>query len=452
MRDGHCSERKASEEPKVLRGWGGHQAKGVRVEGESLTKLTEHATLSRGLGRSYGDSALPAKDSDRVLLTERADRVLAWNDHTGVLRAEAGLSLEQLNDIYMPRGWFTPVSPGTKFVTLGGMVAADVHGKNHHVDGCIGEHIETLRMRVASGEIISCSRKENADLFCATIGGMGLTGHILEVTLRMRRISSPWIYGHTRQVKSIDAYIDALKEAAANYPYTMGWIDCVTRGKDLGRGVLFCGDWATTDKAPGRYPKEKVKLRVPFDLPSVLLNRLTVRAFNEVYYRANRSTPKPAIIHPDAFFYPLDAIHDWYRLYGKAGFTQYQCVLPDEAGRGAAGEFLKLLTKSGAASPLCVIKDCGPEGVGMLSFPLKGISIAVDIPVRYDTQHVIDQLNAFVIDHGGRIYLAKDSFTRANDFAKMDRRIDGFMAVREKWDPKRSFRSAQSVRIFGDPL
>jgi FAD/FMN-containing dehydrogenase len=437
-----------AEEP-TLSGWGRLPAPGRELVGEDLEGLTRGAALTRGLGRSYGDSSLPARAEDRVVNSRLADRILAWDG--AILRAEAGLSLAELNRLSMPRGWFTPVTPGTKFVTLGGMVASDVHGKNHHVAGTFGAHVRALRLRLADDALVECSPSVEPELFWATVGGMGLTGHVLEVEVGLEAIPSPWIQAESVKVGSIEEYLAALAEAAARYPMTVGWIDCLHRGKTMGRGLLLGGRWATRDEAPATPPPAKRSVRMPLELPNWALNDLTAGAFNALYYRKQWKKVWRGLMHPDAFFYPLDAIHEWNLAYGSRGFTQYQCVLPRAAGAPAVREFMELLTRLGGASPLCVIKDCGPEGQGMLSFPLAGTSIAVDMAVTARTQEIVDRLNEMVIAAGGRIYLTKDRFTRAEHFRRMEPELDGFLAVRRRVDPHGRLRSAQSVRLFGDP-
>lgn len=432
-----------------LAGWGRLFAPGREVRTEHLSAV-EGTTLFRGLGRSYGDSALPARGG-AVVSTVLADRILKFDAVSGVLRAEAGLSLVELNRTFLPRGWFIPVTPGTQFVTLGGMVAADVHGKNHHVDGTIGRHLRRLKMRVPDGRILECGPDQERELFWATVGGMGLTGHILEVEVPLRRIPTAWIQQESVRVPDIDAYVAELKESAKTWPMTVGWIDCLSRGKNLGRGILNKGRWAQGHEAPATFPKEPPRLRFPFEAPGILLGPLTVKAFNFGYYWKHLPRKKEGIVDPFTFFYPLDFVRDWNLMYGRRGFTQYQCVLPDSAGPGAARRFLEVLSQKGGASFLCVIKDCGPEGQGLLSFPMPGISVALDIPVRDGTQALVDALNDHVLAEGGRIYLAKDSFTRPEHFRAMEKRLDRFLAVRRKWDPELKLRSAQSVRLFGDP-
>ncbi len=420
---------------------------------EDLFALSEGAVLSRGLGRAYGDSACPPPGELDVATTVLADRILSFDETTGVLRGEAGLSLRELNRLLLPRKWFTPVTPGTQYVTLGGMVAADIHGKNHHVEGCFGRHVTKLLLRVADGRVLECSPTVEPELFWATVGGMGLTGHILEVEFTMKRVASPWIEAESFRVPDIDRFIEGLKESAAAWPLTMGWIDCRSTGAKLGRGILYRGRWADPARAPAAPPRPKRRVDVPFEFPSWFLNKGTVVAFNELMYRAHVPERKAGIRHPEAFFYPLDKVLNWNRMYGPRGFTQYQCVLPESAGRGAARRFLEYLTHDcgGASSFLCVIKDCGAEGQGILSFPRPGISIAMDIAVDDRTQELVDKLNVLVIEMGGRIYLAKDAFTTAEHFRAMEPRLERWMEVRRKWDPRLELRSAQSVRIFGDP-
>lgn len=436
--------------PATLEGWGRVPLPGRELRSEDLERITADVPLTRGLARSYGDSSLPAPGDVVLAASPLADRILAFDEDTGRLRAEAGLSLHALNSLFLRRGWFPPVTPGTQYVTLGGMVASDVHGKNHHVAGCFGDHVTQLRMRVADGRILDCSPTEHPDLFWATVGGMGLTGHILEVEFTMERVSSPWIWQESERIDDIDTYVERLEQNAATWPMTMGWIDCLSRGRGMGRGILMRGRWATPAEAPPAPPQPKRRVAMPFVLPQLALNRLSIRAFNWLFWHKHFRRLVTGIVHPETFFYPLDMILHWNRMYGPRGFTQFQCVLPRSAGKDAARRFLELLTTKGGASFLCVIKDCGAEGRGMLSFPMAGVSIALDIAVRDDTQAIVDALNEKVIEMGGRIYLTKDGFTRAEHYRAMEPRLAAFEAVRRRWDPEGRFRSAQSVRVLGD--
>ena len=434
----------------TLTGWGRVPAPGQEILSDNLEGGSLGARLTRGLGRSYGDSSLPADASDKVLGTRLANRILSFDPETCVLRAEAGLSLVEMNRVFMPRGYFTPVTPGTKYVTIGGMVASDVHGKNHHIEGCFGSHVRALKMRLADDSIIECTPEKDADLFYATIGGMGLLGHILEVECTLQRISSPWIYMESERVRDLDEFIRSLGDAATRFPMSMGWIDCLSQGSAMGRGIMMAGRWATPEEAGNMPPREGPQITFPVDLPNWALNNVTAGLFNTAYYWKHFQHRVEAIVGPEPFFYPLDAILEWNRGYGTRGFTQYQCVIPRRAGVEGVREFMVLLTKLGGASPLCVIKDCGPEGKGVLSFPLEGTSIAVDMAVSSDLQRIIDSLNEYVIETGGRIYLTKDRFTRPEHYRAMEPRLPKFLAAREKWDPKHRLRSAQSVRLFGD--
>jgi FAD/FMN-containing dehydrogenase len=433
-----------------LSGWGRLGVPGRELLSEDLESATRGAVLSRGLGRSYGDSSLPASPGDRVVATRLANRILEFDPATGLLRAEAGLSLAELNRLFIPRGWFSPVTPGTKYVTLGGMVASDVHGKNHHREGCFGAHVRRLRMRLADDSIVTCSPSEHADLFWGTIGGMGLLGHVLEVTFGLHAIPTPWLYTESERVPDIDHFLASLGQAAPAWPMTMGWIDCLNRGRTMGRGILMAGRWATREEAPALPPREARKKTFPIDLPNWALNPITARLFNTAYYHRHVRRRVQGVTAPDPFFYPLDAILHWNRAYGSRGFTQYQCVLPRAAGPAAVRELMQRLTELGGASPLCVIKDCGPEGQGVLSFPMEGTSIAIDMAVSASLQRIVDSLNELVIAAGGRIYLTKDRFTRPEHFRAMEPRLPKFLALREKWDPQRKLRSAQSLRLFGD--
>jgi len=434
----------------ALTGWGRVPRVDAReIRSEDLIAITEQVPLTRGLGRSYGDAALPARGDAVVAASPLADRTLAFDGSTGLLHAEAGFSLDQLYRVFLPRGWFTPVTPGTRFVTLGGMVAADVHGKNHHRDGCIGEHVQQLTLRVADGRIVTCSRELEPELFQATLGGMGLTGHILDVTLRLVRVPSPWIVRQSERIPDIDTFIERLKATAGQWPMTVGWIDGRARGASLGRGVLLCGRWAEADEAPRGFPTLRSSVPVPFDFPAGVLNPTVVRLFNAAYYHRFPARPKQSIVRPESFLYPLDAIGSWNRGYGRRGFVQYQCVLPEPGIRHSVRAFMEIVAEHGRASFLSVIKDCGGQGTGTLSFPLPGMSIAMDIPYDGLTQTLVDRMNRFVIEQGGRIYLAKDALTQADDFRAMEPRLSRFLAVRRAWDPDGRIRSAQSVRLFG---
>jgi FAD/FMN-containing dehydrogenase len=425
---------------------------GTERASENFEAATLGANLSRGLGRSYGDASLPVAPTDVLANSRRADRVLAFDPATGVLRAEAGLSLRELNRMILRRGFASPVSPGTQYVTLGGMVAADVHGGNHHVAGTFGQHVTSLRMRVADGRVLEVSERSEPELFRATLGGMGLTGHVLEVEFTLERIPSAWLYQETRRVRDLDDLVETLLASSRKWPFTKCWFDSTKRGPTMGRGVFFAARWAEPGEAPEQPPELRERISLPFELPIGLVNGLTVAVFNTLWFHKESESVKTGIVHPQAFFWPLDGVRNWNRLYGPRGFAQYQCVLPIERDTRVVRRFFAAMTRRGCASPVSVVKDCGPEGKGTISFPKPGISIAVDVPLRRGgkTQALVDALNEIVLEAGGRIYLAKDVLTRADHFRAMEPRLAGWNEVRRKWDPERTLRSALSVRLLGD--
>lgn len=435
-----------TDEPR-LSGWGRVFGPGREVCSEDIEAVTKGATLTRGLARSYGDSSLPHPADGVVASCRLADRILSFDETTGDLKAESGFSLLQLNRTFWKRNFGAPVAPGTQFITLGGMVSADVHGKDHHATGGFGAHVSEMRMRLAGGDIVKASRSENPDLFKATIGGMGLVGHILDATFRLPRISSPWMVIERERMPDLESFLFGLKDAAQRFPFTMGWIDTLGASGALGRGVLLRGRWATTDEASPGVPSPLWRPAVPFVCPDFTISRFTVAIFNALYYGIHPRATRRQVGHPEPFFYPLDAIRNWNLLYGRRGFTQYQCVIPESAGPAGVKSFLALLQRTGGSSMLSVIKDCSDEGEGLLSFPMKGTSVALDLPARDGVQSIVDTLNSHLIELGGRVYLAKDRFTRAEDYRRMDQRIDAFRAVKQKYDPQGRLRSAQSARL-----
>ncbi len=424
---------------------------GEEVLSEDLERASEGMSLSRGLGRSYGDASLPASSARPCLGTRLADRVLSFDEETGVLRAEAGFSVRQLNELFLARGWATPVNPGTQYVTLGGMAAVDAHGKNHHVVGCLSEHVRALRLRVADGRVLEVGPDSEPELFHATLGGMGLTGHILEVELQLQRIPSAWIWRESERVGDLDTLVVRLRAASRTWPFTVAWVDCTARGAELGRGILSMGRWAEAREAPDAPPRMREPFAVPCQLPTGFVGPWSIRLFNALYYRRHGPRPRSGIVHPQSFFYPLDAVRHWNRLYGRRGMVQYQCVLPLAGDGRFHRRFYEVAARHGGASPVSVLKDCGAEGRGLLSFPMPGISIALDLPFRErKTQALVDALNEIVIEAGGRVYLAKDALTRPEHFAAMEPRLERFRAIRRKWDPDGLLASAQSVRLLGD--
>jgi FAD/FMN-containing dehydrogenase len=424
---------------------------GIERLSPDLATACRGAVLSRGLGRSYGDASLPAHTGDVVAGTRFGNCVLGFDRERGLLRAEAGFTLADLDAISRPAGWVSPVCPGTSQVTLGGMVASDVHGKNHHVRGTFGEHVTGIRLIVADGRTLDISPQVEGELFAATLGGMGLTGHILEVEVQLAAVSAPWIHTEEEIATDLADLVVRLRRASRDWPYTMAWVDSLTRGRAMGQGVVMKGRWAEPGEAPDEPPPRLGRVSLPMDFPGWVLGPASVRAFNMGFYGMHKLKPRHGIVHPDTFFYPLDSLLNWNRMYGRQGFIQHQCVLPVDDGEEPIHRFFDTLTSMGGASFLTVLKDCGAEGTGMISFPRPGLSVALDIPMRGEsTQVLVDALNRHVLDAGGRIYLAKDALTRPEDFRAMEPRLDGWNTVRKRWDPEGVFKSALSVRLLGD--
>jgi FAD/FMN-containing dehydrogenase len=368
--------------------------------------------VARGNGRAYGDAAI----GEQVTLATRSlDRIRAFDPSTGRIRVEAGVLLADLLAVFIPRGFFPPVVPGTKFVTVGGMIASDVHGKNHHRDGGFGDHVESLTLALADGSTVTCSRDENPELLRATIGGMGLTGTILDATFRLRPIETAWMRQETIVAGDLEQALRALQDTG-DATYSVAWIDCLARGASLGRSLIFAAEHATLRDVgalrPGAepFPSSKLgRLSVPLDLPSFTLNRLSVSAFNELYFRAGAmKAGYPFLVHWNPYFFPLDGVGNWNRIYGRRGFLQYQCVIPTDHAHSALGMILERVSHHGSASFLAVLKQMG-LGHGDLSFPLEGYTLALDLPVSGEVFPLLDELDRVVVEAGGRLYLAKDA-------------------------------------------
>ena len=369
--------------------------------------------LPVGAGRSYGDVCL--LDGGTLLKTRGMDRLLHFAPETGVLTCEAGVTLAEILDFAVPRGYFLPVTPGTKYVTVGGAIANDIHGKNHHVAGTFGNHVLRFELVRSDGARFLCSPSENAEWFSATIGGMGLTGLISWAEIRLRPIVSRKIqYKGTRFV-GIDEFV-ALSKANSHAEYTVAWIDCAATGSNFARGIFMQGDHSATPEplTPGKEPW----LFLPLDLPEFILNRYSVGLFNTLYYN-KQGKEKTALVDYEPFFYPLDKLLHWNRMYGKSGLLQFQCVLPWEADQQMGiVKILKTITASGLASFLAVIKVFGDiPSPGMLSFPAPGITLALDFPIRREVSFdLLDRLARITQEYGGRMYPAKDARMTAEQF------------------------------------
>lgn len=392
-----------------------------------------------GLGRSYGDSPL----APNVLMSDRLSLLLGFDEANGILHAQAGVSLAEILRIFVPQGWGLMITPGTKFVSLGGAIASDVHGKNHHVAGCFSECVVDFELLLGTGAIARCSRSENPQLFQATCGGMGLTGVILAARIQLQRIQSAYIDQVTYKCSSLDEVMDRLDETAST-TYSVAWIDCVTQGEHMGRSVLGVGELAPTG---GLRPHGEPKLNLPIVPPFSFVRPWTIRAFNAlVYHKALRKVSRGPV-HYDAFFYPLDVARGWNGLYGPSGFTQYQFVLPTAAGRAGMRALMTRIAASGMDSSLAVLKTTGAQNANPLSFPLAGYTLAMDFKHQPGLFGFLDELDAAVLDHGGRVYLAKDVRVNEAHFKRMYPRWRDFEDIREKVGAIGRFASLQSKRL-----
>lgn len=431
-----------------LSGWGRtpvHETHLVRPETEEGLRqsLAGGPVIARGNGRAYGDSAVGRRTVDM----RGFDRVLSFDAATGRLEAEAGILLGDIIACFLPQGWFPAVTPGTKFVTLGGMIAADVHGKNHHRDGGMRGTLDWIDVMDPEGAVTRCGPAEKSDLFDRTVGGMGLTGIILRAGLRLRAVETGWIRQRTEVAPNLSAAMDLL-DGGAEDTYSVAWIDCLATGDALGRSLVMTGEHATRAELGARpiLPPMRRKRAIPVDLPGFALNRHTVKAFNALYWQAGLRREGTQMVDWDSYFYPLDAILGWNRIYGRKGFLQFQCVLPDESARRGMEALLREISASGSGSFLAVLKRLGAEGGG-LSFPMPGHTLALDFPATQRTQALFDRLERIVIDHGGRFYLAKDARLSAATLRRSDKRVDGFAVWRRAAGLDRRIASMQSDRL-----
>jgi len=369
--------------------------------------------LPAGLGRSYGDVCL--NHGNTLLLTRGLDRMLGFDAQSGILRCEAGVSLAEILEFAVPRGWFLPVTPGTKFVTVGGAIANDVHGKNHHVAGTFGRHVLRFELLRSDGSRRVCSAEENSDWFAATISGLGLTGLIHWADIRLRPIGSRKVKYEATKFRGLEEFLE-LSGANRDREYTVSWIDCVARGKNAARGIFMSGDHSEVAEATSTRPEKAIDF--PFDLPDVALNRASVGLFNALYFHKQIGKSVSRLVDYEPFFYPLDAVLHWNRMYGKQGLLQFQCLVPLTNGLEAISAILKTIADSGLASFLAVLKVCGDAASpGMMSFPMPGITLALDFPIRGQrTFALVDRLGEMTAAAGGRLYPAKDARMTGEQF------------------------------------
>ncbi len=374
-----------------------------------LTKI-----LPVGAGRSYGDVCL--LDRGTLLPTRGIDKLLHFDPQMGVLRCEAGVTLAEILEFAVPRGFFLPVTPGTKYVTVGGAIANDIHGKNHHVAGTFGRHVLRLELVRSDGSRFICGPSQNADWFAATVGGLGLTGLISWAEVRLRPIVSPKIKYRGIKFNGIDEFV-ALSQASSQIEYAVAWIDCVASGKNFARGIFMQGDHSSVPEPSA--PTKAPWLLVPIDFPEIALNRFSVGVFNTLYYNKQFTKGKTGLVDYESFFYPLDSVLHWNKIYGRKGLLQFQCVIPFEDGpQEGIVRILKAITASRLASFLAVIKVFGDvPSPGMFSFPKPGITLALDFPIRREISFdLFDRLGRITLEHGGRLYPAKDARMTAAQF------------------------------------
>ena len=422
-----------------------HQVAPLRDRGP-LPEITPPGTpaLAFGNGRSYGDACL--NPGGRLWATRGLDRFIGFDTATGMLECEAGVLLCEIVAVALPRGWFLPVTPGTQFATLGGAIANDVHGKNHHRAGTLGEHLDSFWLARSDGSLQQCGRSANAALFEATIAGLGLTGVIVSARLQLRRVAGPWMATTTAPFDTLDEFFTLSRQAERDAEYGVAWIDCLSGAAGRVRGIFFSADHADVAAQANREPPRQRTRSLPITPPWSLVNGVSLRLFNALYHRANRQRAGRHLQHFEAFFYPLDKLLDWNRVYGPRGFYQYQCVVPRDAEAAAVVDLLAAIKGSGTGSFLAVLKTFGErQGAGLLSFPLPGTTLALDFPNRGEsTLRLFARLDAIVAAAGGRLYPAKDACMSRALFEQGYPRLGEFLRFR---DPGIS--SAMSRRLIG---
>jgi len=429
---------------KIISGWGGYpkqEAQLINPSSRSDLKIEaqkQKSFIPRGMGRSYGDSA----SAQVVLETSCYDHMIEFDADKGYLKAEAGITFREILNLIVPKGWFLPVTPGTSFVTLGGAIASDVHGKNHHNAGTFAQHVKSMSVLLGNGDVIKVTPLENIDFFRATCGGMGLTGVIISATIQLIPIQSSFINQKTIKAYCIEAACEAFENnSSANY--SVAWIDCLARGKGLGRSVLMLGEHAESGDLELAI---KDPISMPIYTPAVLLNRITMKAFNGAYwYKAKHNHLKKVPLM--SYFYPLDAIGSWNKVYGRAGFLQYQFVIPKADGVTNMRKLLAEIVKSGEQSFFAVLKQFGEANDNFLSFPISGYTLALDFKFSMLTIKLLNRLDDLVKDMGGRVYLTKDAVMQETIFKATYPKWQEFEDIRQKYGAIGKFSSAQSKRL-----
>ena len=438
-----------------LSGWGRfpvewcrlHQPAGAAQLSTLILSNRDQTYIARGLGRSYGDAALNRDQG--VVSSLSLGGILGFDDATGILDCEAGVSLDQIIRYALPRGFFLSLTPGTRQVTIGGAIAADVHGKNHHQAGSFSNFVLDLDLLTADGETLACSPELNPEAFWATVGGMGLTGFITRARIQMRRVETAYLQVRLEKTQSLNETLDALEAGDRQYEYSAAWVDCLC--SQAGRSLVMLGRHAAASEIDERIhsplvPRERRRLRVPLVLPFTPLQRWVVQSFNALYFGLRGRAPD-RLMRLDQFFYPLDSIQSWNRLYGRDGLAQYQIVVPHMEAATIFNNVLRRIRHSGRAAFLAVLKRFGPGGAGMLSFPIEGATLALDFPADRGLPDFLRTLDEMVADHGGRVYLAKDGVLRPGPFERMYPRLDEFRQVKGRLDPRGRLSSSLARRL-----
>lgn len=440
----------------VLAGWGNYpqavcqRAEPLECPGDLEAFAAFKHLTPRGLGRSYGDASLSPEDS-LVVATRWQNKFLDFDRGNGAITAQAGVTLQEILDLIIPAGWFLPVSPGTRHISLGGALASNVHGKNHHCCGAIVNFVESLQV-LTEGGLLDCNRTNRPDLFFATVGGYGLTGLIRQATLRLKKIETAWIAARLVKVKDLDAAMAVEEELEKKFEYSVVWLDSLARGQNLGRGIVMAGNHARRTELPGgiSLPLENRwnrQIHVPRQFPGWVLNNGTNRLFNFAYAHHFLGRESETLMRFEPWFYPLDRVADWNRFYGRAGFVEYQCALPMTTAAAGVRDILELVGRKGFGSFLAVCKRIGDDGV-TLPFAMPGWTLALDFGNRgMELFGTLDELDNLVIHRGGKVYLSKDARLKPAAYREMYPEHPRWRVVTEHYNPTRRFQSRLSQRL-----
>ena len=436
-----------------ISGWGGYPIQEAKVVypksiEQILEEIKKSDLIARGNGRAYGDSSINKKNTINM---KYFNHIISFDDSSGVLEVESGILLEDIVNTFLPKGWFPYVTPGSKLVTIGGLIAADVHGKNHHKDGSFRNFVEWFELINSKGEIIKCSRNENKDMFEWTIGGMGLTGIIIRAAIKLRPVETCWIKQKTLVANNIDQTLEIF-EKNMDATYSVAWINSTNRHSNIGQSLIMLGEHAKINDLNQKNSLNPLKIKskknrnIPFYFPNWFLNKRLIKLFNFLYYFLGKNSSKEKFVYWDDYFYPLDSIMGWNKIYGREGFVQYQCVIPLEKSKEGLIELLKEIDKSKVSPFLSVLKRFGKQN-SKFSFPMEGYTIALDFPINDETLKLLDKLDEITLKYKGRFYLAKDARMKKEVFKKSDKRIKDYIKFRNQNDCDKIFISSQSSRL-----